>query len=232
MVWGRLQSVTIFFHIYQYFQPLFSTYFICVPVFVGLFYKLLGSFSCWLSQFSCQFLHHFHNIKPQFSTILKISFRFCIHDYCCARCCQNFHILVRLIVVFLFLCPNFLTFCPVFCRVNFVCFRGFSGLFMPDFTQSHRQSQIRYFLQKLGGVGEVQSFLFQHNLLRPFSNFIPRLFIKLSYHAQFQLSVSFLSVSDEVMWLYFRSVLFQFFLFLSSNPHFREFYSHFIPAVS
>ena len=52
-----------------------------------------------------------------------------------------------------------------------ICFRGFSGLFLPDFTQSHRESQIRYFLQKLGGVGEVHLFLFQHNLLRPFSNF-------------------------------------------------------------
>ena len=136
-------------------------------------------------------------------------------------------------LLFFFNAQFFLTFCPVFCRVNFVCFQGFSGIFLPDFTQSHGQSQIRYFLQKLGGVGEVHSFLFQHNLLRPFSKFISCqwLFIKLSSNAdlfaQFQFSVSFLSVFDAVMWfkVIFSKCHVPLFLFLSSYPHFREFYS-------
>ena len=49
--------------------------------------------------------------------------------------------------------------------------------------ESRKQSQIWFFLEKLGWAGGFQPFVFQHNLLGPFSNFMPWSFSNFKYHA-------------------------------------------------
>ena len=84
-----------------------------------------GRVGCALVKFLVGSFCHFHNIKPYFFTIFEFSIRIFIHHCCCAQIFQLFHMLVRLFIVTLFLCPIFLNLWPILCRVNFVCFLEF-----------------------------------------------------------------------------------------------------------
>jgi len=120
-------SVT-FFHSFQIFVPFFLAF---LTIFQAGFY--------WdFPNFLVNFFVISTILNPNFFTIFKFSIRIFIHHYRCDQFFQLFHMLVRLFTVFLFLCPIFLNFCQIVCRVNFVCFLGFFWTVLPDITSHAR----------------------------------------------------------------------------------------------